>query len=57
MEGDRHQISRRVEFNRFHRLIHVAHGPVGRRKGGKVGHGNLLEVQHPAAPHLLDVRG
>ena len=31
VEGDCHQVSRRVKVHRFHRLIHVAHGPVGRR--------------------------
>ena len=44
VECDRHQISRRIEIDRFHRFIHVKHGPMKRHEGGEIGHGDLLEV-------------
>ena len=57
VEGDRHQIGRRVKVDRLRRFIHVQHRPMGRRKRGQVGHRDLLEVQHPGAPHPLNLRG
>ncbi len=32
-------------------LVNVNHLPVGRRPGGQIRHGDLLEVQNPRAPH------
>ena len=56
VEGDRHQIRWRLEIDRPHRLIDMEHRPVGRREGGQIRHGDLLEVQDPRPPHPPDLR-
>ena len=57
VEGDRDQIRRRAEIDRLNRFIDVEHRPMGRHKGGKIRHGDLLEVQDARAAHPLYRRG
>ncbi len=56
MEGNRHQVRLHPEIDRPHRLIDVEHRPMWRCEGGKIRHGDLLEVQDTRTPYPLDLR-
>jgi hypothetical protein len=45
-----------LKINRLHGLIHVLHYPMGWCECGQIGHRDLLEVQDPGTPHVLDLR-
>jgi len=55
MESNRHQVRLQTEIDRPHHLIDMEHSPMRRCEGGKIRHGDLLEVQHTGAPYLLDL--
>jgi hypothetical protein len=50
MKGNGHQVDAQPEIYRPYHLIYMDHRPLRRCKGGKIRHGDLLEVQDATPP-------
>jgi len=55
MKGYGHEVCLDRKIHGRNEFIDVPYCPMGRDKGGKIRHGDLLEVEHARAANSLDI--